>query len=83
MAIKFFNLTKPLNIFLFVYIATGFFIISSLVFFFTYFAPNFGWNVDFAVVFIMSRVAVLAMLATLAWILWRVHTMMKADTRRT
>jgi len=40
MALKFFRITKPVSMFLFIYVAVGFFIINSLLYLFLYLSIN-------------------------------------------
>ena len=65
MALKFFNITKPVNIFLVVYIVGGFFIINTLLYLLLYSFRLMGINISFLSVYIGSRVALIAMLISL------------------
>lgn len=79
MAIKFFKFTQPMSIFLYVYLAGGFFIIGSLVNFVLYFGHNFNMGVNFLVIFIAGRVALLGMLGSLTWLFWQAHKAMTTE----
>ncbi len=61
-ALKFFRITKPINLFLFLYTSIGFFIISSLLYLFLYFSIKIPLEVNFVSVYIGSRVALMGML---------------------
>jgi len=64
-ALKFFRITKPVNLFLVVYVAAGFFIINSLLYI-VFYALNLGENgTSFVNVYLGSRVALIAMLISL------------------
>ena len=60
MALKFFRITKPINLFLFIYVAIGFFMINSLLNLFFYLTLN-SMDSKFVNVHIGSRIALIGM----------------------
>jgi len=60
-SLKFFRITKPINLFLFIYTAVGFFIISSFLYLFLYLSPT-TLEISFISVYITSRIALMGML---------------------
>lgn len=60
MALQFFRITKPLNLFMFIYVAIGFFMINSLLNMVFYLMQN-SINSSFAVVHLGSRLALIGM----------------------
>ena len=64
MSLKFFRITKPVSMFLFIYVAVGFFIINSLLYLFLYLSINTRLELIFVNVYIGSRVALIAMLVS-------------------
>ncbi len=64
MSLKFFRITKPINLFLFLYTAIGFFVISSLLYLFLYLSVKIPLEVSFIRFYIGSRVALIGMLAS-------------------
>lgn len=61
-ALKFFRITKPINLFLFLYTSIGFFIISSLLYLLLYLSIKIPLEVNFVSVYIGSRIALMGML---------------------
>ncbi|MCH8003216.1 MAG: hypothetical protein IH934_01170 [Nanoarchaeota archaeon] len=62
MSLKFFRITKPISLFLFIYVAVGFFIINSLLYLFFYLSIDTRLEMVFVNVHIGSRVALMGML---------------------
>ena len=62
MSLKFFRITKPISLFLFIYVAIGFFIINSLLYLFLYLSVNTGLGLLFVNVYIGSRIALIGLL---------------------
>jgi len=62
MALKFFRITKPLNLFFYIYLAIGFFIVNISLYLFSYLSLNTVLEMDFIGVYIGSRVALMGML---------------------
>src|SRR3989338_1575012 len=62
MALKFFRITKPLNLFFYVYLAIGFFIVNTALYLFSYLSLNTVLEMNFISVYIGSRVALMGML---------------------
>lgn len=66
MSLKFFKITKPISLFLFVYVAIGFFIISSLIYLFLYLSIGTSLALAFVNVYVASRIALMFMLISFA-----------------
>lgn len=62
MSLKLFRITKPISLFLYVYMAIGFFVINVLLYLFLYLSLNTRLEMDFVNVYIGSRVALMGML---------------------
>ena len=62
MSLKFFRITKPVNLFLFIYIAIGFFIINTLLYFLLYISTVTTLEMHFIPVYVGSRVALIGMM---------------------
>ena len=77
MALKFFRITKPINLFIIVYLAGGFFIINSLLFLLFYALRLKNINMDFASVYLGSRISLIAMLASLSALFYYLNSQMK------
>jgi len=82
MSLKFFRITKPINLFLFIYVAIGFFIINSLLYLFFYLSIDTRLEMVFVNVYIGSRIAFIGMLLSFAifFYLWN-KIMRKTDTK--
>lgn len=76
MALKFFQITRPINLFLVVYVAGGFFVISSLLYLVFYMTGLFN-DVSFINVYIGSRISLIAMLISLGFLFFNMHTSIK------
>ena len=63
-SLKFFRITKPINLFLFIYTAIGFFIINSFLYLFLYLSMNSSLQISFISVYIMGRIALMGMLVS-------------------
>ena len=82
MALKFFRITKPLNLFLLVYVMMGFFIISSLIYILFYISEDFfGLNLNFTSVYMGSRIALVAMLISLTYLFFYMYNTMKSKDK--
>ena len=77
MALKFFRITKPVNLFLVVYVAGGFFAINSFFYILLYTSPLLGLNVSFVNVYFGSRIALIGMLATLGALFYYLNWQMR------
>ena len=64
MSLKFFRITKPISLFLFIYVAIGFFIINSLLHLLLYLSINTRLELVFVNVYVGSRVALMGMLGS-------------------
>ena len=64
MALKFFKITKPVNLFFYMYLAIGFFIVDISLYLFSYLSLNTILEMDFISVYIGSRVALMGMLVS-------------------
>lgn len=62
MSLKFFRITRPISLFLYIYLAIGFFIINSLLYLLLYLSLNTKLEVIFVNVYIGSRIALIGML---------------------
>lgn len=76
MAIKFFRITRPLNLFLFIYVAVGFFMINSLLNLLFYLAQN-KINTSFVNVHIGSRIALIGMLVSFVMFFYNWNRIMR------
>jgi len=77
MSLKFFRITKPINLFLFIYIAVGFFIINSLLFLFLYVSIKTSLEISFISVYITSRIALMAMLISFVMFFYQWNKIMR------
>lgn len=76
-ALKFFRITKPVSLFLIVYVAAGFFIINSLLYIMLYTADLFNFNISFVNVYVGSRIALIAMLISLGALFFYMYATIK------
>lgn len=77
MALKFFWITKPINLFLVVYIAGGFFAINSLLYLMLYSAQFVDLKISFVNVYLGSRIALIGMLISLAALFYYLNKQMR------
>ena len=77
MALKFFRITKPVNVFLVIYVAIGFFIINILLHIMLYALNYIGTNISFVSVYLSSRVALIAMLISLSALFYHLNRQMR------
>ena len=77
MALRFFWITKPVNLFLVVYVAGGFFIINSLLYILLYTAYLIGLNISFVNVYLGSRIALIGMLVSLGALFYHLNKQMR------
>lgn len=77
MAIKFFRITRPLNLFLIVYVAVGFFAINSLLYILFYALHLRGIHLSFVSVYLGSRVSLIAMLVSLGALFYYLNRQMR------
>ena len=75
MALKFFRITRPLGLFLYIYTAIGFFIISSSLYLYLHFNPKLETN--FISVHIGSRIALIGMLISFVIFFYQWNRVMK------
>lgn len=80
MALKFFWITRPFNLFLVVYVAGGFFIVNSLLYILFYAADLIELNISFINVYIGSRVALIGMLVSLGALFYHLNRQMRKVT---
>ena len=73
MSLKFFWITKPVNLFLMVYIALGFFIVNVLMYIFYYSSSMLGFRVSFVNAYIGSRISLIGMLVSLSMVFFSMH----------
>lgn len=81
MSLKFFKITKPIGLFLYIYMAIGFFIINTLLYLFSYLSINTRLEVDFINVYIGSRVALMAMLISFAMFFYQWNKIMRSNSK--
>ena len=82
MSLKFFKITKPISLFLFVYVAIGFFIISSLIYLFLYLSIGTPLALAFVNVYVASRIALMFMLISFAIFFYQWNKRMRSpDTK--
>ena len=77
MALKFFQITRPINLFLVVYVAGGFFIINSLLYVLLYVARLNYFKVSFVNVYLGSRIALIGMLISLGALFYHLNRQMR------
>ena len=77
MALKFFRITKPISIFLVVYVAGGFFIINSLLYLLLYGLNLKSINLSFESVYLGSRISLIAMLVSLGFLFYYLNLQMR------
>ena len=76
-SLKFFRITKPINLFLFIYTAVGFFIISSFLYLFLYLSMKTSLEISFISVYITSRIALIGMLISLVIFFYQWNKVMR------
>ena len=76
MALKFFRITKPINVFLVIYIVIGFFIINTLLYIMFYSLNAAGIGLSFVSVYLASRVSLIAMLISLSALFYYLNRQM-------
>lgn len=77
MALKFFRITKPVNLFLFIYTAIGFFVINSLLYLLFYLSTMMSLNIYFAQVYIGSRIALIGMVVSFVLFFYQWNKIMR------
>ncbi|SRR3989338_8402736 len=77
MSLKFFKITKPLNVFLYIYLALGFFTISSLFYILFYLGGWFNIGLEFSRAYIASRLSLIAMLLVFVAVFFNAMRIMK------
>ena len=80
MALKFFRITRPLGLFLYIYTAIGFFIINSSLYLFLHFNPMLETN--FMSVHIGSRIALIGMLISFVIFFYQWNRVMKKSEKK-
>lgn len=76
-ALKFFQITRPHNLFLVVYVAGGFFVINSLLYILLYAAHLKDFNVSFVNVYLGSRISLIGMLISLGALFYYLNKQMR------
>src|SRR3989344_6457086 len=76
-SLKFFQITRPHNLFLVVYVAGGFFVINSLLYILLYAAHLKDFNVSFASAYLGSRISLIGMLVSLGALLYYLNRQMR------
>ena len=82
MSLKFFRITRPLNIFLYIYLALGFFIVSSLLYAVFYARDWLNIDLNFVNVYIASRLSLIAMLFVFVAVFYNAHRVMTAPVQQ-
>ncbi|MBW2976461.1 hypothetical protein KY347_03370 [Candidatus Woesearchaeota archaeon] len=77
MSLKFFRITKPISLFLYLYMAIGFIIINSLLYLVFYWSINTRLNISFVNVCIGGRIALIGALISLAIFFYRWNKVMR------
>ncbi|MAE42797.1 hypothetical protein CMO93_03425 [Candidatus Woesearchaeota archaeon] len=77
MALTFFRITKPLDLFMYIYTAIGFFIINSLLYLFLYLSIKTQLEINFINVYIGSRIALMGMLISFALFFYQWNRIMR------
>lgn len=77
MAIRFFRITRPLNLFLIVYVAVGFFAINSLLYILFYTLHLRSIHISFVSVYLGSRVSLIAMMVSLGALFYYLNKQMR------
>jgi|TARA_B100001964_G_C14255018_1_gene611916 hypothetical protein len=81
MSLKFFRITKPISLFLYVYMAIGFFMINTALFLFFYLSLNTGLEMNFANVYMGSRVASIGMLISFVVFFYQWNKIMRSNNK--
>lgn len=82
MALKFFRITRPNNLFMVVYLAGGFFLISP-IFYTLFYLPNvFHLNINFVSAYLISRISMIAALISLSGLLYYWNREMKRKPKQ-
>lgn len=82
MSLKFFRITKPIGLFLLVYIGVGFFIISSLIYLFLYLSLDTQFALAFVHVYVGSRIALMGMLISFAFLFYQWNKRMRSSNTK-
>lgn len=82
MSLKFFRITKPIGLFLLVYIGVGFFIISSLIYLFLYLSLDTQLALAFVHVYVGSRIALMGMLISFAFLFYQWNKRMRSSNTK-
>lgn len=77
MSLKFFRITKPINLFLYMYLSIGFFIINALLYLFLYLSLNTKLEMSFVNVYVGSRIALVGMVISLVVFFYRWNRVMR------
>ena len=81
MSLKFFRITKPLGLFLYIYLAIGFFIINVLLYLLLYLSLYTPLEVVFVNVYIGSRIALIGMLASFVIFFYQWNRSMRSTSK--
>lgn len=76
MALKFFRITKPLNLFMFIYVAIGFFIINSSLYILFYLTRH-KFNTSFANVYLGSRITLIGLTLSFVFFFYNWNKVMR------
>ena len=81
MSLKFFRITKPINLFLIIYTAVGFFIVNTLMYllFYSGFAAS---SLPFVNVYLGSRLALIGMLVSFVLLFYQWNKIMRQTVKK-
>ncbi len=77
MALNFFRITRPVNLFFFLYVGVGFFIISSLMYVLFYYSLGTQREISIISVYFAERVSLIGMLISFLVLFYQWNKMMK------
>ena len=77
MSLKFFRITRPVNLFLYMYLALGFFIINTALYLLYYLSIDTNFELGFINVYIGGRIALMGMLVSFVILFYQWHRVMR------
>ena len=82
MSLKFFRITKPVNLFLIIYTAIGFLIINILLYLLFYSSFAQALSLHFVAVYFGSRIALIGMLASFVLLFYQWNRIMRQTEKK-
>ena len=82
MSLKFFRITKPVNLFLIIYTAIGFLIINILLYLLFYSSFAQTLSLHFVTVYFGSRIALIGMLASFVLLFYQWNRVMRQTVKK-